>query len=64
MSQLRDALELIQVPYVDEDNVDGGQPSFSTSFMIDSDPEELDVGEVTEADPNVSRLMDSYRASR
>lgn len=60
VTQLRDALDLIEVPYVDEDNVDS-RPSFSTSFAIDSDLEELDVGEVTETDPNVSRLMHTYR---
>ena len=59
VTQLRDALDLIQVPYVDED-VDT-RHSFSASFAIDSDPEELDVGEVTENDPNVSRLMNTYR---
>jgi len=47
---------------VDEENVDGRATSFSTSFAIDSDPDELDVGEVTETDPNVSRLMSTYRA--
>ena len=63
VTQLRDALELVQVPYVDEDNAGVGQPSFSTSFAVeDSDVEEqLDVGEVTEADPDVSRLMRTYR---
>jgi len=60
VTQLRDALDLINVPYVDDDNVNV-QPSFSTSFVIDSDMEELDVGEVTETDPNVSRLMHSYQ---
>jgi len=60
VTQLRDALDLIQVPYVDEDNADV-RPSFSTSFAIDSDLDELDVGEVTEEDPNVSRLMHTYR---
>jgi len=61
VAQLRDALDLIQVPYVDEENAGAGQPSFSTSFVIDSDLEELDVGDVNETDPNVSRLMDTYR---
>jgi len=60
VAELREALDLIGVPYVDEDNVDA-RPSFSTSFAIDSDLEELDVGEVTETDPNVSRLMNTYR---
>jgi len=40
--------------------VDGRATSFSTSFAIDSDPDELDVGEVAETDPNVSRLMSTY----
>ena len=59
VTQLRDALELVQVPYVDEDNADA-RPSFSTSFAVDSDVDELDVGEVNETDPDVSRLMRSY----
>jgi len=57
VTQLRDALDLIAVPYVDEDNL----PTFSTSFAVDSDVDELDVGEVTEHDPDVSRLMRNYR---
>jgi len=60
VTQLRDALDLVQVPYVDEDGA-GLQPSFSTSFVVDSDADELDVGEVDEQDPDVSRLMRSYR---
>jgi len=65
VTQLRDALDLIEVPYVDEDSAAGdaaaARPSFSTSFAVDSDLEELDVGEVTEQDPDVSRLMRSFR---
>lgn len=58
---LRECLDVIGVPYVQEECPGIGRPSQSTSFAFESEPEELDVGEVADTDPNVSRLIRSYK---
>jgi hypothetical protein len=60
VDELRDTLDLIAVPYVQEEYTDL-RSNFSASFGFDSESEGLDVGEVTETDPNVSRLMRNYK---
>jgi len=62
VEELRECLDLVGVTYVQEECPSGvGRPTLSTSFVFDSDHDELDVGEVADTDPNVSRLMRSYK---